>query len=127
MKTSGVVGLSVVVVVFVLGLSACSGGGFNPLGNYTGSFDPTGSIPVPISMDITASSTADQWTLGVTTPGATNSGTCIHDPAGTTGNLICTFTSTGATLTFIGTLTNNTYAGTYTLSTGGGGSFTETR
>ncbi|MEJ2667921.1 MAG: hypothetical protein P8Z81_12630 [Deinococcales bacterium] len=122
-----VAGLSVVVVVFVLGLSSCSGVSFNALGNYSGSYDATGSIPVPITMAITATSTADQWNLSITTPSATDLGTCIHDPAGATGNLICTFTSSPDTIVFTGTLTNNTYTGTYTVSSGGGGTFTATR
>ena len=117
----------IVGVVFVLTVSACSSAGFDPTGNYSGTASQGGST-FPTTASITSTSTANQWAFSITSGGGTDTGTCTHNPAGSAGNLTCTFnySSTG-TVVFTGTLSNGTYAGTFTDTNAAGGTFTLTR
>ena len=122
-------GLPLVVVVLVVALTACSGPTFNASGSYSGT-GSSGGTPFSLTATITATSTANQWDLSITSPSETDTGTCTHAPNGSAGNLTCTFTyTTGGpgTVVFAGTLTNNTWSGSYTDSNGPGGTFTLTR
>jgi len=110
----------------LLVLAACSGVSFDPTGSYSGTVTTSGSA-VPVSGTITNTSTANSWGFTLVSPGGPVSGTCTHDPAGSAGNLTCSFNYSGGTVTFNGTLANNTYAGSYTDTGGPGGSFTWTR
>ena len=115
-------------VLFVLVVAACSSATFDPTGTYTGTGTESGST-FAISATISSTSTANQWAIAFTTGGSTSTGSCTHNPSGTAGNLTCTFaySSTG-TAVFTGTLSNNTYSGSFTdTNVPAGGTFTLTR
>ncbi|HKI58111.1 MAG TPA: hypothetical protein VKA00_02695 [Trueperaceae bacterium] len=113
-------------IASLLVLAACSGPTFDPTGNYTGT-GTSGGSSFPITATISSTSSANTWDLSITSSGGTFAGTCAHAPSGAEGNLSCTFDYASGTVVFAGTVTGNTYSGTFTDTGGAGGTFTLTR
>ncbi|HKI58109.1 MAG TPA: hypothetical protein VKA00_02685 [Trueperaceae bacterium] len=119
-------GLSLLAVVSVLILAACSGPVFDPTGNYTGAISGSGSS-VAVTTTIAATATQNTWdfTLSVSGSPSPYTGTCTHDPSGPAGNLSCSFASGLGVLD--GTLNGNAWTGDYLVSGSAAGTFSLTR
>jgi len=118
------VGLSVLAVVSLFALAACSGPVFDAAGNYAGTITAGGS-PAPVTTTITATSTQNTWDFTISGSGISYTGSCTHDPGGTAGNLTCSFASGLGVLD--GTLSGNAWTGDYLVSGSAVGTFSLTR
>lgn len=107
--------LSMLALVLMVMLAACSGGPtFDPVGSYSGTVYP-GGTPASITAGITATSSSGSWDFSAFVPstGASLVGTCTHDTSLGANDLSCNYLDNGTGHgTMVGDLVTNTWSGT---------------
>jgi len=106
--------LSVMAVVSLFVLAACSGPLFDPAGTYVGTLTD-GTTTANVSVVVTqASGSTTSWDVTLSGSGSSYTGTCTHDTSTSAEDLTCSLDIGGTPITMEGDVHNNTWSGTIT-------------